>query len=71
MKALPIVIFVIALLFAVVEWQHSRVHETSLQNANARLKSIQIPGEEAAPRVAIKKIEPGTLKSEKLVRMFL
>lgn len=66
MKALPIAIFVIAVLFALMEWHHSRVHETALQNADARLRSIQVPGEHPVPQVAIKKIEPGTLKIGKI-----
>jgi len=59
MKALPIALFVVAVLFAFIEWEHGSVHEAALENVDARVKSIQIPGERPVPQTAIRKIEPG------------
>ena len=61
MKALPIILFVVAVIFAFVEWEHGRVHEVERENATVRIKNLQVPGERPTPQIELKTIQPGPL----------
>jgi hypothetical protein len=70
MKALPILLFVVAVIFAYFEWQHGRAHEAVAENAANRIKSLQVPAiaSHAPPPhpMVLKKIEPGLIGTGKV-----
>jgi hypothetical protein len=66
MKALPIVLFVVAVIFAVIEWEHGRVHEAVLENASLRIKNLQIP-ERPTPQMELRRVQHGPLGVGKVV----
>jgi hypothetical protein len=61
MKALPIILFVIAVCFAVIEYEHGRLHDAVLQNNADRIENIQTPGEAPVARRELRSIRPGPL----------
>jgi hypothetical protein len=75
MKALPVILFLIALVFAYFEWQHGRAHEVVAQNATDRIEHIEVPATENRPAIRVaptnrslvlRRIEPGLLGTGKV-----
>jgi hypothetical protein len=60
MKALPVILFLAAVAFAFIEWEHGRVHEAVLQNAAIRIQNLQTT-ERPAPQNVPVEIKRGPL----------
>ena len=61
MKALPIVMLVAAVGFAVVEFEHGRLHEAVTSNQTARAINAERPATSPVPQRRIVEIKPGIL----------